>query len=290
MSIAAWRQQATARLSDALGIDAISCRLEADILLGHVLGCSRSWLFAHADDPLEAATLDTLDTLIRRREAGEPIAYLTGIREFRSREYQVSDAVLVPRDDTEVLVEATLACVHSHLQSQASCRASCRVLEVGTGSGIVATSLALETARDPVFITATDIDAAALDIAIDNAGRLGARVQFAQADWLSAIGTGSVDIICSNPPYIAARDPHLEALHREPTHALVSGGDGLDAIRTLIDTGLNALAEDGYLLLEHGHDQQPAVVQLFADAGYIDITHHRDLAGHVRVSCARMRR
>lgn len=283
MTIANWRRNAGARLS-ALHGERATALLEADVLLSHLLEQSRTWLFAHSDVALEPIISAKLDAALQRRLEGEPIAYITGQREFRSRNYRVTAAVLVPRDDTEVLVEVALDKIRERLNSAKRCR----VLEAGTGSGIIATSLALEIADTNMWIMANDIDSDALVIARENAASLGADVTFIQGSWLTSLAPQTVDFIVSNPPYIVANDPHLEALKSEPQHALVSGSDGLDAIRELITDARSVLADGGWLLLEHGHDQGKNVRELLNKAGYKGTHSRQDLAGHERVTTGRL--
>ena len=285
MTIAEWRQLATTGLL-ARNVDSIAARIDAEALLAHVLNRSRTWLFAHADEPLDASARTQLDALMERRNEGEPLAYLVGYREFRSHQYRVTSAVLVPRDDTETLVDAALQAAHEVLERGSQCR----ILEAGTGSGIVAISMAMELNDTRATITASDIDKEALQIAQENATTRGADIDFLQGDWLSAIAEQCMEIVVSNPPYIACDDIHLTELQREPQHALVSGTDGFDAIRRLIADSKRVLSGNGTLLMEHGYEQGPDVARLLRAAGYEMIEHHRDLAGHVRVTTGRLRR
>ena len=285
MTIAEWRLLATTGLL-ARNVDSIAARIDAEVLLAHVLNRSRTWLFAHADEPLDENARTQLDALVIRRNEGEPLAYLVGYREFRSHEYRVGPSVLVPRDDTETLVDAALHATHETLERGSRCR----ILEAGTGSGIIAISLAMELADPRVTITASDIDERALQLARENATARGADIDFLQGDWLSAIAGQCMDIVVSNPPYIACDDIHLAELQREPRHALVSGTDGLDALRRLVADGTRVLSDNGILLVEHGYEQGPDVNRLLDAAGYSMIEHHRDLAGHLRVTTGRMRR
>jgi len=258
--------------SIALGVD----RLDAQLLLLHALGRAphdRAWLLAHDTDAMPDAAWSALAAQLSRRRAGEPVAYLLGEKEFHGLSLQVDARVLVPRPDTETLVEWALECLEG--------QAAPRVLDLGTGSGAIA--LALQHARPDAQVDAVDASADALAVAQANASRLGLPVRFAQADWLDGAGAGYT-VIASNPPYIAAGDPHLPALRHEPSSALVSGTDGLDDIRRIVQDAPAHLAEGGWLLLEHGHDQAPAVRELLAARGFAEVQSRDDLAGIQRCS------
>lgn len=255
-------------------------RLDAEVLLAFVLDRSRSWLLARGGERLGADDARRYDALIARRAAGEPVAYLTGSREFWSRRFRVTPDTLIPRPETEHLVEAALA--------RLPAGRGCAIADLGTGSGIVALTLALE--RPDCRVTATDISAAALAVARDNAVRLDARnVGFHQGDWFAGLDDRVFDLVVSNPPYVANGDPHLDEgdLRHEPPVALAAGATGLEAIRVLIAQARNHLAPGGWLLIEHGHDQAAAVAALFAEHGYADIDSLSDLAGHARVATGR---
>ena len=257
-------------------IDAV----DAQWLLAHALGRSTAWLYAHADDAVDNAAAVHFETLVERRVAGEPVAYLTGRRGFWSFELQVTPDTLIPRPETELLVELAL----THLPPD-------RVLQVadlGTGSGAIALALAHERPRAQVL--ATDASPAALDVARANATSLGiANIAFAHGDWCAALEQRRFDLIASNPPYIAAGDPHLALgdLRREPAAALASGVDGLDAIRRIVAGTPLHLVAGGWLLLEHGMEQGDAVRGLLRDAGFVDASTDRDLEGRDRVSSGR---
>lgn len=256
----------------ALGID----RLDAQLLLLHALGRAphdRAWLLAHDTDAMPDAAWSALSAQLSRRLAGEPVAYLLGEKEFHGLDLRVDARVLVPRPDTETLVEWALQCLEG--------RAAPRVLDLGTGSGAIA--LALQHARSDARVDAVDASADALAVAQANARRLGLPVRFAQANWLDGAETGYT-VIASNPPYIAANDPHLPALRHEPVSALVAGADGLDDIRQIVRHAPAHLAEGGWLLLEHGHDQAAAVRQLLAERGFAEVQSRDDLAGIQRCS------
>jgi release factor glutamine methyltransferase len=244
---------------------------EARVLLCHILGVTRERLAAHPQTVVAADDRRRYDQAAARRLGGVPLAYLTGGQEFYGHHFLVSPAVLVPRPDTELLVDTAL-----HLLEN---RPAARVLELGTGSGCIALAIAL--ARPDLAVLATDRSWEALQVARANQLRLGARVQFLMADWYEGL-SGRFDLIVSNPPYIAAGDTHLPALADEPAGALVAGADGLDDLRELAAGAPAQLAPGGWLLLEHGYDQGPAVRDLLCQAGLHDVQTLRDLAGHER--------
>jgi release factor glutamine methyltransferase len=256
----------------ALGVD----RLDAQLLLLHALGRAphdRAWLLAHDTDAMSYPAWVSLAAQLSRRLAGEPVAYLLGTKEFHGLDLQVDARVLVPRPDTETLVDWALQCLEG--------RTAPRVLDLGTGSGAIA--LALQHARPDAQVDAVDASANALAVAEANARRLSLPVRFAQANWLDGAADGYA-VIASNPPYIAADDPHLPALQHEPSSALVAGADGLDDIRQIVQNAPDHLAEGGWLLLEHGHDQAPAVRQLLETRGFAEVQSRDDLAGIQRCS------
>ncbi|WP_208511840.1 peptide chain release factor N(5)-glutamine methyltransferase [Variovorax paradoxus] len=255
-----------------LGVD----RLDAQLLLLHALGRpphDRAWLLAHDTDALPEPLWTALSARLLRRLAGEPVAYLLGEKEFHGLELRVDPRVLVPRPDTETLVDWALECLEG--------QAAPRVLDLGTGSGAIA--LALQHARADAQVDAVDASADALAVARANAERLKLPVRFTQADWLAGADQG-YGLIASNPPYIANGDPHLPALQHEPVSALVAGADGLDDIRRIVADAPAHLAEGGWLLLEHGHDQAPAVRQLLVAHGFAEVQSRDDLAGIARCS------
>ena len=256
----------------ALGVE----RLDAQLLLLHVLGRpsgDRAWLLAHDTDILADAVWPAFARLCARRVAGEPVAYLAGEKEFHGLGLQVDARVLVPRPDTETLVEWALQCLQG--------RTAPTVLDLGTGSGAIA--LAIRHARPDARVAAVDRSAAALAVARANAQRLGLPIRFAEADWLER-ADADLDLVVSNPPYVAAGDPHLAALRHEPLGALVSGADGLDDIRRIIDAAPAHLREGGWLLLEHGYDQAASVRTLLARRGFAEVQSRNDLAGIARCS------
>lgn len=252
-------------------------RLEAEVLLLHVLGKPRVWLYAHADDALSPSQQQGFDALLQRRVAGEPVAYLTGARAFWSLDLDVSPATLIPRADTERLVELALERLPQDRAVD--------VIDLGTGSGAIALAIAVERPR--ARVVATDASEAALTVAASNARKHAiANVEFATGKWLAAVPGRRFDLIVSNPPYIAAADPHLRRgdLRFEPPTALASGVDGLDDIRAIVATAAAQLRDDGWLLLEHGHEQGAAVRALLAQAGFVDVATWQDLGGRDRVS------
>ncbi len=254
--------------------------VDARVLLAHVLGRDRAWLAAHADEELSQRDAEAFLALSRRRREGEPVGYLTGIREFWGLPLAVSPAVLLPRPETEGVVEIALARLPPGRQA--------RVLDLGTGSGAIALAIAHE--RPCAQVLATDTSAAALDVARDNARRLLlANVEFLQSDWFASVPPvwrgAAFDLVASNPPYVVAGNPHLVLgdLRFEPAAALSPGGDGLAAIRRIVAGASGHLVAGGTLVVEHGYDQADAVAALFKASGFVDIVAARDLAGIPRV-------
>ncbi|MBZ4200558.1 MAG: peptide chain release factor N(5)-glutamine methyltransferase [Methylotenera sp.] len=264
---------AAAKLNSADGA------MEARLLLQEVLGVNRAWLIAHANDALQANRDAEFQALLARRLAGEPIAYITAYREFYGLNLRVSPATLIPRADSETLVEAALEKLASRTKETP------RVLDLGTGSGAIA--LAIAQHRPKALVCAVDASAPALAIAQENAARLNlGHVQFILSDWYASLANQRFDIIVSNPPYIAENDSHLSQgdLRFEPMSALASGPDGLDDIRSIIQQGLFHLMPQGWLMLEHGYQQAAAVRDLMANAGMVDVVTKQDLAGNDRVT------
>jgi release factor glutamine methyltransferase len=257
-------------------LPASSASLDTQLLLAHVLNRPRSWLLAHAEALLDAKAQTSFAQLAARRAAGEPMAYILGYREFWSLPLHVSVDVLVPRPETELLVERALALLPADAAD---------IADLGTGSGAIALALASE--RPAWRLTATDRSAPALTVAADNATRLGlGRVQFACGDWFSPLGGSRYAMIVSNPPYIADDDPALQdlALQHEPRIALSSGAEGLDALRTIIVGAADHLLPHGWLVLEHGAEQANAVASLLVSQGFTHVRCHADLAGFPRVT------
>ena len=251
-------------------------RIDAQLLLLHTLGradAGRAWLLAHDTDVLESDTHARFVALCQRRLGGEPVAYLTGVKGFYGLALQVDARVLDPRPDTETLVDWALEVLAP--------LAAPRVVDLGTGSGAIA--LALQHQRPSAQVSAVDASADALAVALANAARLQLPVQFHQGNWLDGI-TGPFDAIVSNPPYIAAADPHLASLTHEPLQALASGADGLEDLRSIVAQAPARLAPGGWLLLEHGWDQAGAVQSLLQAAGFAAVQDRKDLAGIVRCS------
>lgn len=263
-------------LSAALGLEPAEARLEIRVLLSHALGVSRTWLIAHEHDEVAAALLVKYQALLARRLAGEPVAYLLGEKEFFGRSFKVAPAVLIPRPETELLVELALAKLPADKPA--------RVLDLGTGSGCIAITLALE--RPGCGIVAVEQSAAALAVAKQNALHLGAKLGFYPGSWYQALpaGTEKFDLIVSNPPYVAEGDVHLAALRHEPSAALSAGPDGLGDIRLIVQGAPAWLKPGGGLMLEHGWDQGVACRDLLLQAGFHDVETQADLAGIGRVT------
>ncbi|MDH4133729.1 MAG: peptide chain release factor N(5)-glutamine methyltransferase [Gammaproteobacteria bacterium] len=262
---------------EALANHSPSPRIDAEALVMYVCGLTRAQLITRAQDALTPEQESQLRERLARRARGEPIAYLTGRREFWSLELHVTPAVLIPRPDTELLVEQAL----THIPVDAELT----VADLGTGSGAVALAIASERPRARVI--ATDISEEALAVARTNAERLGIHnVEFRHGDWLSPLAGLRVDVIVSNPPYIAGSDPHLTEgdLRFEPRAALTPGVEGLEAIRRLACEAPAHLAPGGWLLVEHGFDQGTAVRDIFSAAGFRRVTCHRDIAGLDRMT------
>ncbi len=271
-----------ASLSDArrtiAGEDALR---EAEILVAHALNRSRAWLFAHGDDEVSADDIATIKTLAVKRAAGIPVAHLIGRREFWSLQLAVTADVLIPRPETELLVESALR----HIPQSGKVD----ILDLGTGSGAIALAIARE--RPHTRVTAVEQSEAALAVAAQNADRLKiGNIEFVSSDWFVRLPDRMFDIIVSNPPYIAASDPHLEQgdLRFEPRAALASGEDGMAAIRRIVADAPRHLNASGWLLLEHGFDQGDRVRELLRGADFSDITTHHDIELRDRVTEGRV--
>ena len=249
-------------------------RLDAQLLLAHVLGQDRTWLLAHDEAALTAAQQESWHALLMRRSTGEPLAYLLGEKEFHGLMLAVTPDVLVPRPDTETLVEWALDAMRGLVAP--------RVLDLGTGSGAIA--LAIKAARPDARLTAVDASAAALAVAAANGQRLGLDVEWLHSDWWSALEGRRFELVVGNPPYIAENDPHLAALQHEPERALTSGTDGLDAIRVIVVQAPAHLQPGGWLLLEQGYDQSGQVQALLRERGFVETGTRHDLAGQPRCS------
>lgn len=250
-------------------------RLDAMLLLAHRVGRPRAWLLAHGDHAMSAAQRDGFEADCRQRLDGVPVAYLLGVREFLGLTLHVTPDVLVPRPETEGLVEWALEWLNDGPLRNL---AAPRVLDLGTGSGAVALAVARGCMR--AHVTATERSAAAAKVARHNAERLGINVDWRLGDWWQAVGAARFDLVLSNPPYVADDDPHLAALQHEPRQALVSGPDGLDDLRWIIDRARPHV--DGWLIVEHGWKQAAAVATMMHDAGAHDVQTRADLAGHPR--------
>ena len=270
-------RQVVAEASARLG--GVEARHEAELLLLHVLDRPRSWLFAHATDPLATADQAAFEALLARRVAGEPVAYLIGRRGFWTLDLEVDPATLIPRPETELLVELALERLPPERTLQ--------LADLGTGSGAIALALASE--RPQAQVLATDASPGALAVAARNAARHELRnVRFAEGgyDWYAPLQGARFDLIASNPPYIASDDPHLEQgdLRFEPATALSSGVDGLDDIRRIVDGGQAHLLPGGWLLIEHGWDQGAAIRALFEAVGFTDVQTVQDLEQRDRIT------
>jgi len=256
-------------LARQLGVE----RGDAQALIGHLTGQARAWLITHGDAPALGA-----DAALRRLATGEPLAHLTGWQPFHGLMLQVTPATLIPRPDTETLVDWALELLAA-LPGQPS------VVDLGTGSGAIA--LAIKAACPRAQVTAVDFSAAALAVARANGEHLALSVDWRHGSWFEPLAGQRFDLIVSNPPYIAGDDPHLPALRHEPLTALTPGGDGLADLRSLIDAAPQHLNAGGWLLLEHGWDQADAVAQHLAVSNFGDISLRRDLGGRARASGGR---
>jgi len=251
---------------------------EARLLLASRLGVDRAWVIAHADDPLDDARCAGAAEVFRRRRLGEPVAYILGTREFFGLDLAVTPDVLIPRPESELLVDLALRRIGEGAR---------RALDLGAGSGALA--IAIARSAPGVEVWAVDASPAALAVARTNAARHATRVRFVQSDWFASLAGERFDLIVSNPPYVAEGDPHLADgdVRFEPRAALVGGADGLDCIRRIVREAREHLTPGGWLLFEHGHDQAGRCRALLADLGYADIVSVPDLAGIPRVAGGR---
>jgi release factor glutamine methyltransferase len=275
---AAWHE-ASAALKETINND--EAKLEAQLLLEHTLTVNHAWLIAHADDEIDSKTQQQFNALIQRRIAGEPIAYILGKREFYGLTLTVTPDTLIPRPDTETLVDVALANIPLSTTST--------ILDLGTGSGAIA--LAIAKHRPQAIVTAVDQSEAALNIAQENAKRLQiSNLKFVLSNWFDALGNQQFDFIVSNPPYIENKDIHLSQgdLRFEPRSALASGEDGLDDIRLIIQKASAHLNNQGWLMFEHGYNQAESVSRLLANAHFTHIETLKDLGGNDRITLGHM--
>jgi release factor glutamine methyltransferase len=255
-------------------------RLESEVLLAHLLGVTRAWLYANSEAAVDSAREQAFLSLIERRKTGEPVAYLTGDCEFWSLRFKVTPDVLIPRPETELLVEAALGLIPAD--------ADWRIADLGTGCGAIAIAIASERPRCDVH--ATEISRAAIEVAMENERNLApGRVHFHLGSWLAPLG-GKFNIIVSNPPYVARQDPHLKEgdCRFEPQAALTPGEDGLSAIRQVTGASMDYLDNGGTLILEHGYDQGHGVRQILKDGSYTDVNTVKDLNDLDRVTSGRV--
>lgn len=275
-------QQDSARLSSALTLDSSTARIEVQCLLQHVLKVPRAYLLAHPEYSLNTEEFNRYHDLLQRRLGGEPVAYILGEREFFGLNLKVNGATLIPRPDTELLVELAL--------QRIPVSGAARVLDMGTGSGAIALAIAHE--RPQAHVLASDASPGALAVAQENARQLRlANVSFVQSNWFAQIAEQRFDLIVSNPPYIASADPHLSRgdVRFEPVSALASGPDGLDDIRHIVSHAQAYLQPGCWLLLEHGYDQAVQARTLMQQSGYREVFSACDLSGIERVSGGRNR-
>jgi release factor glutamine methyltransferase len=273
LTIRAVLAQTAARLDDV----SESGRLDTEILLARAIDMPRSYLFAHPEDTIDDATVERLEKTVQLRLSGEPMAYITGIKEFWSLELMVSPATLVPRPETEILGDRALREIPLNVDW--------RILDLGTGSGAIA--LAIASDRQLCDVTAVDISAEALAVAQQNARQLAiSNISFLEGDWTEPVADQRFNVICSNPPYISEGDEALGALTAEPMLALLSGSSGLDAIELLARDCVSIIADNGLLFFEHGATQKDQVAEILKSYGWTSIQCYDDYAGHPRVTGA----
>lgn len=270
-------RQAAQSIQNKLRLELSEAKLEANLLCQQALNVNRAWLIGHETDALEANQHEAFEVLVKRRLNGEPIAYILGSREFYGLPLKTTPATLIPRPDTETLVETALAKIPKS--------ASQNILDLGTGSGAVA--LAIAKNRPNCKVTAVDASSGSLSVALENAQALKLKnIRMLESNWFSNLTGEKFDVIVSNPPYIAQDDAHLKQgdLRFEPISALASGKDGLDDIRQIIQDAPHYLKPDGWLMLEHGYDQAEAVAELLSERGFSQISNAKDIAGTLRVT------
>jgi release factor glutamine methyltransferase len=269
------------RLMQALGVNWTAARLEIRILLESVLKVDRAWLIAHEDQSIQPESMQRYKGLLSRRLRGEPMAYILGQREFYGRLFKVGAEVLIPRPETEILVDLAKARLPEGKVSD--------VLDLGTGSGCIAITLALESPASNVM--GVDASQSSLTLARENAATLGVRVEWQKGNWYSALHGKRFDLIVSNPPYIAERDIHLELgdVRFEPRSALSSGPQGLNDLKVIIEESQAHLKPGGWLVLEHGYDQGPVVMELMKKRDFQQVEIHKDYAGNDRVTIGKCR-
>jgi release factor glutamine methyltransferase len=269
--------QSSQQLVHTIGLDRVEANLEVNLLLQHVLHVNRAWVITHQQDVLNADQKAEFQQLVKRRLDGEPIAHIVGFREFYGLQLKVSSATLIPRPDTETLVEAAL--------KKIPLDKVLHILDLGTGTGAVA--LAIAKHRNDCEITAVDQSSDALSVTLENAQSLNLNnLRLIESNWFLELQGEWFDVIVSNPPYIAQDDEHLKQgdLRFEPISALASGADGLDDIRKIVQDAPNYLKPNGWLMLEHGFDQADAVAALLKARGFSQIDHAKDIAGTLRVT------
>jgi release factor glutamine methyltransferase len=271
-------EDAIAETTDRLREVSESARLDAELLIARAIDMPRSYLFAHPEDVLDEAAAERLERTIERRLAGEPIAYISGIKEFWSLELMVSPATLVPRPETELLVDLALREIPR--------KGEWKILDLGTGSGAIALAIASE--RPLCQITAVDVSADALAVAAQNARNLNIpNVEFLEGNWVEPVMDRRFDMVVSNPPYVREGDPSLDSLGSEPESALVPGPGGLEAIETIARECAAIIEPEGHVLIEHGSDQKDGVAELLSSYGWTSIRCYDDFAGLPRVTGAR---
>jgi release factor glutamine methyltransferase len=260
--------------------DAAEARRESQVLLGFALGVSRAWLTTHPDQAADSETAAKFRSLVALRVSGHPVAYLLGVKEFFGLALGVTPDVLIPRPETEELVEAALERL-----PQGETR---KVLDLGTGSGCIAIAIARH--RPEAQVTAVDSSSPALALARENAAALDVEVKFLQSDWFAALGRRRFDLVVANPPYVAADDPHLRQgdLRFEPRPALAAGADGLVDLRRIVGAAPKHLRPGGWLLLEHGYDQAEACRDLLRNTGFGELVFRADIAGLPRIAGGRL--